>query len=304
MYHHPVSNGYDAASGLEIYLGEIRGDALLSADEECTLAHSIALGDNHAKEHLIRSNLRLVIKISRDYLGRGLALEDLIGEGNIGLIRASEEFDPSFGVRFSTYAAHWIKQAIRHALTNTTATIRLPAHMVNLLSKWRKTERTLRRELGTDPNDDQIADRLGLSAAQREMVRRARLSSRVCRETSVEDQGHAWSIDETPDSHESPDAALEVAEDRLDVLRRLDRLDDRERLVVALRFGLDDQSPLTLKEIGQRLGVTREWVRKIESRAVRKLDDSAHPAQPSKSPTRRRSPSQAHSRRTLLAQPA
>lgn len=302
MYQHPVSNGYDAANGLEIYLGEIRGDALLSADEECTLALEIAQGDHDAKNRLIRSNLRLVIKIARDYLGRGLALDDLIGEGNLGLIRAAEEFDPSYGVRFSTYAAHWIKQAIRHALTNTTATIRLPAHMVNLLSKWRKAERALRRELGADPNDDQIADRLGLSAAQREMVRRARRSSRLCRETNGEDQGSAWSADETPDSRESPDAALELAEDRLDVLRRLDRLDDRERMVVALRFGLDGETPLTLKEIGRRLGVTREWVRKIESRAVRKLDDSA-PAQPSKSPARR-SLSRPQTRRPLLAQPA
>lgn len=297
MYHHPASTGYDAADGLEIYLGEIRGDALLSADEECTLAHAIALGDHDAKDRLIRSNLRLVIKIARDYLGRGLAFDDLIGEGNIGLIRATEEFDPSFGVRFSTYAAHWIKQAIRYALTNTTATIRLPAHMVKLLNKWRKAEHALRRELGTDPNDDQIADRLGLTLAQREMVRRARLASRLRRETNTEDQGHAWTVDE------APDAALELAEDRLDVLRRLDRLDDRERLVVALRFGLDGQTPLTLNEIGRRLGVTREWVRKIESRAVRKLDDPANPVQPSKSRARR-SPPRARARRPLLAQPA
>src|SRR5213592_2924713 len=119
---------------------------------------------------MIRANLRLVVKIARDYVGRGIVLDDLIGEGNLGLIRAAEEFDPRFVTRFSTYASYWIKQAIRHALINTTATIRLPAHMVGLLTKWRRAERALRRELGRDPIDDEIAARLGLSAMQRMLV--------------------------------------------------------------------------------------------------------------------------------------
>src|SRR5258707_8440267 len=149
------------------YYQDINQISLLSAAEERDLADAIARGDRDARGRMIRANLRLVVKIARDYVGRGMVLDDLIGEGNVGLIRAAEEYDPRFGTRFSTYASYWIKQAIRHALTNTTATIRLPAHMVTLLSKWRKAERALYRELGQTPTFDQIAITLGLSDAQR-----------------------------------------------------------------------------------------------------------------------------------------
>src|SRR4051812_15360934 len=126
---------------LQGYYRDISQVCLLSAEEERELAEAISRGDRDARSRLIQANLRLVVKIARDYVGRGMGLEDLIGEGNLGLIRAAEEYDPRFGTRFSTYASYWIKQAIRHALTNTTATIRLPAHMVTLLSKWRRAER-------------------------------------------------------------------------------------------------------------------------------------------------------------------
>src|SRR5262245_47819249 len=125
-------------TSLQLYLREIKDDPLLTAAEECALAEAIARGDHEAKARMVQANLRLVVKIARDYVGRGLVLDDLIGEGNLGLIRAAEDFDPRFGTRFSTYASYWIKQAIRHALINTTATIRLPAHMVGLLTKWRR----------------------------------------------------------------------------------------------------------------------------------------------------------------------
>src|SRR5207302_11511415 len=137
------------------------------------LAEAIAQGDGDARARMIRSNLRLVVKIARDYLGRGMVLEDLIGEGNLGLIRASEEFDPRFGTRFSTYASYWIKQAIRHALINTTAMIRLPAHMVGLLTKWHRTERALRRADGVPPTFDEVAEALDLTASQPVLVERA-----------------------------------------------------------------------------------------------------------------------------------
>jgi RNA polymerase primary sigma factor len=225
---------------------------------------------------MIRANLRLVVKIARDYAGRGMLLDDLIGEGNLGLIRATEDFDPRFGTRFSTYASYWIKQSIRHALTNTTATIRLPAHMVTLLSKWRKAERALTREFGQPPTFDQIAVTLGLSEAQRVLVDRARRASQLRLEAGDDE---SWSPDETGDHHEGPDAALEADDERRQLLRRLDRLDDRERTIVSLRFGLGGGEPMTLKEVGRHLGVTREWVRKIEVRAVKKLDGDA-PAAP------------------------
>ncbi len=269
---------------MDLYLNQIRDDDLLSPAEECELARAIADGDHDAKSRMIRANLRLVVRVARDYVGRGLSIEDLIGEGNLGLIRATEEFDPAFGTRFSTYASYWIKQAIRHALTNTTATIRLPAHMVTLLSKWRKAERTLSRELGQAPTFDQVAVLLGLTDAQRVLVSRARRAS-LLRPEGGDD--HGWSADSPSDDGNSPDSAMELDDDRRQLRDRLDRLDDRERLVLALRFGLDGDEPLTLKEVGRRLGVTREWVRKIEVRAVRKLDGDAAD-QATATPTKKR----------------
>ncbi len=145
-------NAQSVTHPLQVYLKEIKDESLLTAAEECSLAEAIARGDKNARTRMIQSNLRLVVKIAREYLGRGMVLEDLIGEGNLGLIRATEEFQPCFGTRFSTYAGYWIKQSIRHALINTTSTIRLPAHMVGLLTKWRRAERSLCRE--TRPHAD------------------------------------------------------------------------------------------------------------------------------------------------------
>ena len=267
--------------GMDLYLRQIRDDALLTGAEEKSLAEAIKAGDRDARSRMIKANLRLVVKIARDYAGRGLSLDDLIGEGNLGLIRAAEDFDPSFGTRFSTYASYWIKQAIRHALTNTTATIRLPAHMVTLLSKWRKAERALTREFGQAATFDQVAVTLGLSDAQRVLVERAKRASQL-RLEGGDDEG--WSPDEAGDHHEGPDAALEAADERRHLLGRLERLDARERIIVSLRFGLDGDDPMTLKEVGRRLGVTREWVRKIELRAVGKLVDDATPLGRSRRP--------------------
>ncbi len=273
------------AGGMDIYLRQIRDASLLTGAEEKVLAEAIKAGDRDARSRMIRANLRLVVKIARDYAGRGMSLDDLIGEGNLGLIRAAEDFDPSFGTRFSTYASYWIKQAIRHALTNTTATIRLPAHMVTLLSKWRKAERVLTRELGQAPSFDQVAVTLGLSDAQRVLVERAKRASQL-RFEGGDDEG--WSPDEAGDHREGPDAALEAADERRHLLGRLERLDARERTIVSLRFGLDGDDPMTLKEVGRRLGVTREWVRKIEVRAVKKLDGDAPAAPQAAAPKARR----------------
>jgi RNA polymerase primary sigma factor len=262
----------EVSQPLDAYLSEIRRDTLLSAKHEASLAEAIARGDRDARARMIQANLRLVVKIARQFLGRGLQLEDLIGEGNLGLIRAAQDYDPGFGTRFSTYAAYWIKQSIRQALTNTTAIIRLPAHMVGLLGRWRRTERSLHRELGRDPTFSEIADSLQLTATQRELVTQA-LCTRHLVQEGCQGGDTSWTSDEACDPHDAPDLECEAREERMSVLRRLDRLDERERIVVSLRFGLEGGRPLTLKEIGKRLGVTREWVRKIELRAVRKLDD-------------------------------
>ena len=264
-----------APNTLGIYLREIQDETLLSAAEERSLADAIKRGDSDARSRMIQANLRLVVKIAREYVGRGLVLDDLIGEGNLGLIRASEEYDPRFGTRFSTYASYWIKQAIRHALINTTATIRLPAHMVGLLTKWRRAERALTRELDRAPSFDEVAVALGLTDSQRALIECARRASQLRLESGGGDDGGPWSPDETEQPGDMPDASLEAEDERQDLLRRLGKLDARERAILALRFGLEGELPLTLKEVGRRLGVTREWVRKIELRAVRKLDEDA-----------------------------
>ena len=241
---------------------------------------------------MIQANLRLVVKIAQDYVGRGIVLDDLIGEGNLGLIRAAEEFDPRFGTRFSTYASYWIKQAIRHALINTTSTIRLPAHMVGLLTKWRRAERVLCREAGRTPTFEEIAAFLGLSETQRILVASAQQARQLKLESGVAGNVHPWSPDDSVDRHETPESMLEADDERELLLRRMDRLDARERAILALRYGLEGELPQTLKEIGRRLGVTREWVRKIELRAIRKLDDRIA-GMPLRGSQRRRSPSHA-----------
>ncbi len=259
---------------LDLYLSEIRHDALLSAEDEGRLAAAIERGDRDARGRMIQANLRLVVKIARQFQGHGLSLDDLIGEGNLGLIRAAQDFNAAFRTRFSTYAAYWIKQAIRAALTNTTSTIRLPAHMVGMLGRWKRNERILRREMGREPTFQEIADATKLTPVQREMVRHALETRHLIREGHRElDAENAWSCDETSDHRPSHESEFEAAEERLAIRQRLDRLDERERMVVCLRFGLDGDQPLTLQEVGRRLGVTREWVRKIELRAVKKLDD-------------------------------
>jgi RNA polymerase primary sigma factor len=267
-----------ASDSLQAYLREIQEESLLTAAEECSLANAIALGDRDARARMIQANLRLVVRIARDYIGRGMGLEDLIGEGNVGLIRAAQEFKPRFGTRFSTYASHWIKQAIRHALINTTPTIRLPAHMVSLLTKWRRAERALCRERGREPSFGEVASLLGLSEMQKSLVAKAHHARQLKLESTVVGDNDNWSPVGSSERDEAPDSHLEAQDERRILLDRLGLLEERERTVLALRYGLDGELPLTLKEIGRRLGVTREWARKIELKAVRKLDaDSRAP---------------------------
>lgn len=245
---------------------------LLSAEEERRYAEAIRQGDSDARSRMILANLRLVARIAQNYRGRGLDLEDLIGEGYLGLIRAVEGFDPSFGARFSTYAAYWIRQSIRVALVDTVAPIRLPSHMARRLDQWRQTERSLLEKLGREPTFEETADALALSESRRGLVALALRSRRFLRQSSSGEDENAWSVDRLSSPTEPPGSRLEVLEEYQDVLDRLEFLDDRERLVVVLRFGLGEEEPKSLKEIGQRLGLTHEWVRRIEQRALRKLE--------------------------------
>lgn len=256
-------------TGLATYLDEIRHIDLLTSTEERVLATAISAGDRDALARMIRANLRLVVKIAHKYQGRGLPFEDLVGEGNLGLIRAAKEYDPTFGTKFSTYAAYWIKQAMLQALVTSSPTIRLPAHMVGLLNRWRAAERSLRRDLGYAPHVDQVATVLGLSELQCELVKRAINARRVVW-TSASDETERRQMD-VVDSQAAPECAIYEREEWFAVQRRISLLDERERQVITLRYGLGGDKPLTLKEIGSRMRVTREWIRRIELRAVRKL---------------------------------
>jgi RNA polymerase primary sigma factor len=265
---------------IQSYLYAIKDEALLTASEECSLAEAIAQGDKNALSRMIQANLRLVVKMARDYIGRGLKLDDLIGEGNLGLIRAAEQFEPRYGTRFSTYASFWIKQSIRQALSNSTAMIRLPAHVVALLCKWRKAERALARELARAPSFNEVASSLGLSETQKLLIAKAQRARQVKLESTVAREAGRWSPVESSDPCGPPDLAFESMDDKRLLRSRLACLDDRERVVLSLRYGLDDEIPMTLREIGSRFGMTREWVRKIELKAVQKLRGE-QPSEPS-----------------------
>src|SRR5213595_3914236 len=181
-------------SPLETYLREINEVALLTADEEKMLAHRIADGDNLARDRMVRANLRLVVNIARGYVGKGLALQDLIEEGNLGLLRAVEGFDPAVGTRFSTYASYWIKQSIKRALVNTAKPIRIPAYMVELLAKWRRETAKLQEELGRAPTQEEVARSLNLPKKKLAIIKKA---IRVYNSAPQTEQTEAsWSLDE------------------------------------------------------------------------------------------------------------
>jgi RNA polymerase primary sigma factor len=261
-------------SPLETYLREINETPLLTAEEEKDLAYRIEDGDNVARDRMVRANLRLVVNIARSYTGKGLGLQDLIEEGNLGLLRAVEGFDPSMNTRFSTYASYWIKQSIKRALVNTAKTIRIPAYMVELLAKWRRASARLQEELGRTPTQEEVAKSLNLPRKKLNIIKKAIRVYNSAPQTDHLDSG--FSLDEMlmDGNTKTPDTEMVEADDLKHVLELLDKLDKREATVLRMRFGLDDEEPRTLKEIGERLGLTRERVRQIESEALGKLSES------------------------------
>jgi RNA polymerase primary sigma factor len=260
-------------SPLETYLREIDKTPLLTADEEKSLARRIEEGDSEARDHLVRANLRLVVNIARSYTGKGLGLQDLIEEGNLGLLRAVEGFDPAMNTRFSTYASYWIKQSIKRGLINSGKTIRIPAYMAQLLTEWRRATAQLQEELGRTPTQEEVAAHLGLGKKKLNLIKKA---IRVYNAVPGNDQGeNVQTIDETLMDLRSKTPATEmIASDEMrEVLTLLDRLDPREAAVLRMRFGLNGEEPKTLHAIGESLGLTRERVRQIEQEALSKLRD-------------------------------
>jgi len=259
---------------LETYLREINETALLSAQEEQALADQIAEGDVRARDRMVRANLRLVVNIARGYTGKGLSLQDLIEEGNLGLLRAVEGFDPAVGTRFSTYASYWIKQSIKRALINSAKTIRIPAYMVELLSKWRRANARLTEELGRTPTPEEIARVLGLPKKKLPIIKKAIRIYNSAPQTDQADAG--WSLGEMimDERMKTPEDELVEHDALTHVLEMIETMDQREATVLRMRFGLNDTEPHTLKEIGQRLGLTRERVRQIETEALNRLADS------------------------------
>ena len=258
-------------SPLETYLREINETKLLTAADEQMLARAIAKGDVAARDRMVRANLRLVVNIARSYVGKGLALQDLIEEGNLGLLRAVEGFDPDMGTRFSTYASYWIKQSIKRSLINSAKTIRIPAYMVELLSKWRRATARLNDELGRTPTQEEIARILGLPKKKLPIIKKAIQIYNATPQSDQTDQG--WSLGEMimDERLKSPDEELLDHDVMKTALELLGRLDARESTVLRMRFGLGNTSPHTLKEIGEELGLTRERVRQIETEALARL---------------------------------
>ena len=259
---------------LETYLREINETALLTADEEKSLSRQITAGDAAARDRMVRANLRLVVNIARGYSGKGLPLQDLIEEGNLGLLRAVEGFDPDMNTRFSTYASYWIKQSIKRALVNTAKTIRVPAYMVELLSKWRRASAKLAEELKRTPTAEDVAAELGIPNKKLRIVKKAIALYNASPQSEQDESGMTLG-DIVPDDRTlAPEDELINSDNLKHVFRLVDQMDPRESTILRMRFGLDDSEPRTLKEIGESMGLTRERVRQIESEALRKLHRS------------------------------
>lgn len=256
---------------LQLYLREIGQVKLLTPEEEITLAKRIRRGDKKAREQMITANLRLVVKIAREYEGLGLPLLDLINEGNIGLMKGVERFDPNKGAKLSTYASLWIKQAIRRALSNQSKTIRLPVHVFDKMTHIRRAEVKLRETLDREPTDEEVADNLGLNTRRIRQYREAARAP-VSLDSPISEDNSTSISDHVADASAAAPFDEIVKHNDNELMREvLATLDARESRILSMRFGLDNGRPKTLEEVGERLGVTRERIRQIQEQALQKM---------------------------------
>lgn len=252
------------------YLRDIGKVPLLTAEQEIALAKRTEDGDLVAKHQIISANLRLVVSIAKKYVGRGMSLLDLIEEGNIGLMRAVEKYDWRRGYKFSTYATWWIRQAITRAIADQARTIRIPVHMVETINRFNRTQRRLMQELGREPSPEEVAEVLGIDPSKaREIVKVSQEPTSLATPVGDEDDSQLGDFIEAPGLKPDEQATRELLKDQLDEV--LATLSPREARVLQLRFGLEDGKQRTLEEVGREFGVTRERIRQIEAKAIRKL---------------------------------
>lgn len=266
-----VLEGVSTEDPVRMYLKEIGNVPLLSTEEEVELAKKVEEGDEAAKKQLIEANLRLVVSIAKKYVGRGMPFLDLIQEGNMGLMKAVDKFDYAKGFKFSTYATWWIRQAITRGIADTGRTIRVPVHMVETINKTLRMTRTLLQELGREPTSEEVAEKLGVPVSRvREVLKISRDPVSLDTPIGEEDDSHLGDFIED-DSALSPADSAAFSMLREELGTALESLTDRERQVVQLRFGLIDGRARTLEEVGKEFNVTRERIRQIEAKALRKL---------------------------------
>jgi len=257
--------------GIRIYLREIGQIQLLTPQEEIDLAARIKKGDREARTLMIKANLRLVIKIAHDYANLGLPLLDLVSEGNIGLMRAVERFDPAKGSKLSTYAAWWIKQSIKRALANQSKTIRLPVHLVDKISKMNRVASQMSEELGREPTDDELAEEVGLSTRTVSRLKTASIRPSSLNAPISDDDSTEFGEMVGDEDARTPFEFLRDKNLRDELADVLEVLDARERVIIFQRFGLEGARPRTLEEVGKKLGVTRERIRQVQNIALMKL---------------------------------
>jgi RNA polymerase primary sigma factor len=259
-------------ASIEIYLREINRVKLLTADQEKALAVRVQSGCQEARSHLAQANLRLVVSIAKRYVNRGLSLLDLIEEGNVGLMRAVEKFDPKANCRFSTYATWWIKQSIRRALTNTVKTVRIPSYMIELMSRWQQGTEKLLLKLGREPSPAEVARHLRLNDDAVIAVRSAlHTASRYTQSFAHDDDSGDLSDVLVDPNSEDPSTRLLESNELRRMLTLLETLEERQVRILRMRFGLGYDESMTLKQIGAELGLTRERVRQIQNEALARL---------------------------------
>jgi RNA polymerase primary sigma factor len=261
----------EAQDVLTQYLGRVRGGRLLDADEEKDLSRRAHRGDMRARQRLIECNLRLVISIAKKYRGRGVAFEDLIQEGNAGLIRAVEKFDPEMGNRFSTYATWWIRQAVTRAVADNARTVRLPAHVVDAIYRLRRAENALSLELGREATEEEVVDRLGVKPEEARRLREVGqpISSINARIKSEEGSEVGELL---PDERSGDDyARVEAGQWELTLVEAVRSLPEREARIIEMRHGLDGGETRTLREVSEELGISQERARQVEIKALRTI---------------------------------